>query len=133
MKEAGKFDQSLEVYQKASNISDDDSDLHLQMGHLYKLMKRDNDSMREYQKSFNLDPNNICAQEEIEKSGGLAIVRKSEHLNEESKDIHTIWLDVTDFVVYVQHNQSLSGIQRVIANLALYLKKQISQVIGLFL
>ena len=33
LKEAGKFDQSLEVYQKASNISDDDSDLHLQMGH----------------------------------------------------------------------------------------------------
>lgn len=123
LKEAGKFDQSLEVYQKASNISDDDSDLHLQMGHLYKLMNRDNDSMREYQKSFNLDPNNICAQEEIEKSGGLAIVRKSVHLNEDSKDIHTIWLDVTDFVVYVKHNQSLSGIQRVIANLALYLKK----------
>lgn len=123
LKEAGKPEESLVSYQTAAKIFDDDSDLHLQMGHLFKLMGREIESRFEYQKAFHLDPKNDHARNEIERAGDLAIVRKSYSDGSVVEATHTIWLDVTDFVVYVKHNTSLSGIQRVIANLALYLKR----------
>lgn len=121
LKEAGEFDAALDAYDEALAINKSDSDLHLQRGHLFKLMNRTSDSAAEYQISFNLDPTNENARGEVERGGSIAMVSNSK--KNTNVAAHTIWLDVTDFVVYVKHNNSLSGIQRVIANLALYLKR----------
>jgi len=120
LKEAGEFDGALVAYDEAQVVNKSDSDLHLQRGHLFKLMQRTSESAAEYQLAFNLDSTNEDARREVERCGGIAVLSDPKKL--QNIAAHTIWLDVTDFVVYVQHNSSLSGIQRVLANLALYLK-----------
>ncbi|WP_133258742.1 glycosyltransferase family 4 protein [Novacetimonas cocois] len=120
LKDAGHYDEALAAYNDAEKIDNKNSDLYLQRGHLFKLMQNFPASAYAYQKAYNLDPSNHHAKEEIEHSGALAVVQAP--LSEQNQVVRTIWLDVADFLIYAQHNTSMSGIQRVIANLVLYLR-----------
>jgi len=120
LKEAGDYDGALESYNCALKINKEDSDLFLQRGHLFKLLHRTNDAAVSYQQSFNVNPMNKDAKFEIERGGGIAVIRNNKMADNQSAQ--TIWLDVSDFVAYAKVNVSLSGIQRVIANLVLHLK-----------
>lgn len=121
LKESGNYAEALAAYDVALKIDSQNSDLHLQRGHVQKLMGQLPAATYSYQQAYNLDPSNEYAKGEIERSGGLAVAGKP--LSASDETIHTIWFDVTDFMAYARHNVSLSGIQRVIANLALHSKR----------
>ncbi|MFT8643606.1 glycosyltransferase [Gluconacetobacter sp.] len=120
LKEAQAFDEAMRAYDAAVKIKPDNADVHLQRGHLLKLMGHQADALFSYHKALGLEPSHADAKLEIERLGGLAFANVP--VTVQAGAICTIWLDVTDFMVYVQHNNSLSGIQRVIANLCLFIK-----------
>ena len=117
LKEAGRFDEALAAYDDAVRIEASNADVHLQRGHLFKLMGNTPASAWAYQQAYNLDPANRHARHEIEASG--AIARAGVDLPEGKPELRTIFFDVTDFIEYAQCNVSLSGIQRVCGNLML--------------
>lgn len=118
LKEAGKFDSALSTYQKALALNSEDSDVHLQQGHLLKLMSRREDALSSYKRAVENSPNNKDAIRELIAMDAYTDATYSTVAAVESAK--TVWLDITDLVEYSKHNRSLSGIQRVVANLALY-------------
>lgn len=117
LKEAERYDEALAAYDDAVKINGHNADLHLQRGHLHKLMGNMPASAWAYQQAHNLDPDDGRARHEIEASGAVAIAGVA--LPDGSAALHTIWFDVTDFIDYARYNVSLSGIQRVCGNLML--------------
>lgn len=117
LKEAGRYDEALAAYDDAVKINGRNADLHLQRGHLYKLMGNSPAAAWAYQQAHNLDPANEHVRHEIEASGAAVVAGVD--LPEDLATLHTIWFDVTDFIDYARHNVSLSGIQRVCGNLML--------------
>lgn len=117
LKEAGRFEEALAAYDDAVRIDSRNADVHLQRGHLHKLMGNMPASAWAYQRAYNLDPANRHARQEIEASG--AIAQAGIDLPEGKTELRTIFFDVTDFIEYAQCNVSLSGIQRVCGNLML--------------
>jgi glycosyltransferase involved in cell wall biosynthesis len=119
-KEAGELDKSIIAYQKAIMLNPSDSDVHLQRGHALKLADRKQDSISAYKEAYKLNSKNQHALRE------LIQLNEVSHLPIDSKLVDlktkTIWLDITDLIEYSKHNQSLSGIQRVVANLASYVR-----------
>ncbi|GEM16300.1 group 1 glycosyl transferase [Gluconobacter oxydans NBRC 3293] len=127
LKESGDLSSSLDAYNEAMKIFPKNSDLHLQMGHLFKIMGRTGNSVLCYRRAVEIDPNNKDALLEIERNGDF-LPEKFSNFGGSSEienvaGIRTIWLDVTDFIDYAKVNVSLSGIQRVLANLALYIQE----------
>jgi len=118
LKEERDYDNSLMHYKIAESIVQNNSDLYLQMGHLYKMMGEGSTSKYYYQKSFNID-RNLNAFSEIENSG---MIPRVINIPEKQNKLNTIWFDITDFMVYAKHNTSLSGIQRVCANLITFIE-----------
>jgi len=64
-KESGEFDLAEQCYIAARRISVADADLHLQIGHLYKLMGRFGDAARSYQRCVELDAALVDAAAEL--------------------------------------------------------------------
>lgn len=64
-KESGNFNAALGCYLEAKAINGDDDDLHLQMGHLYKLMDREADAIDSYQKCLSLNNDSVDARREL--------------------------------------------------------------------
>src|SRR5258708_28896712 len=64
-KESGEFDLAEQCYITAGRISVVDADLHLQIGHLYKLMGRFGDAARSYQRCVELDAALVDAATEL--------------------------------------------------------------------
>ncbi|MHC1478974.1 glycosyltransferase [Frateuria aurantia] len=122
LKESGDFDAALEAYVRAINLREGDSDVYLQKGHVLKLMGRQPEALMAYQIAYDLDDQNTNAKLELEHYGTLAISSKNKGRLGRAAGVKTIWLDVTDFMDYAKVNTSLSGIQRVVANLAIYIK-----------
>lgn len=120
LKEAERYKDSLLAYDEAVKVNKNNADLWLQRGHLFKLMRNSPAAAYAYQRSYNLNPNYPPSKKEIEASGALA--RQVPDLSEINHELRTIWLDVSDFLIYAKHNTSVSGIQRVIANLGKYIK-----------
>lgn len=128
-KDCGKFSDALECYENALAILPNDSDLFLQRGHLFKLMGRIDDSINSYKKSISLDHTNQNAQRElmsIDQKDEISTIMPENIIdlpyNIDSISLN-IWFDVTDLMIYAKHNDTLSGIQRVVANLIMYAEK----------
>ena len=68
-KETGDFDEAERCYLTALKLRSSDADLHLQLGHLYKLMGRSVDAREFYVKSHELDPSLGDARKELEALG----------------------------------------------------------------
>jgi tetratricopeptide (TPR) repeat protein len=64
-KESGEFDLAEQCYITARRISGADADLHLQIGHLYKLMGRFGDAARSYQRCLELNATLVDAATEL--------------------------------------------------------------------
>jgi len=113
LKEARHFDSALEAYDKALDLNPGDADLHLQRGHLFKLTNRPNEAVRAYEQSLNLDPGQKDAFREL-------ISLAPRHGRQSHRDPVTgesLFLDVTDLLIYLRHNPAVSGIQRVISKI----------------
>lgn len=63
LKEAGAYHQALACYWRAVVLDEDDADVFLQLGHLYKLMGRSGESAEAYRASFLRKPDNTSATE----------------------------------------------------------------------
>jgi len=121
LKEAGRHEKSLEAYETAIAKNDTNADAYLQKGHILKILGRFSDAYEAYAKSFLHNPHgnpaygemmalNLPARE-ISELGNGDIIQPADGV---------IFLDVTDLIEYLRVNISLSGIQRVVANLILH-------------
>lgn len=117
LKEAGKFKAALQAYESATELDDTSADVHLQKGHLYKIMGRILDAQEAYLSSFRKTSRNNPAFSEL-----LALNAKVDSFPVliPSRESQVIYLDITDLIDYLRVNNSLSGIQRVVSNLVLY-------------
>jgi len=113
-KEGGSYDKALSAYDKAAELNPGDFDLHLNRGHLLKLAGNLKGAIAAYTKSYEINPSNDNAISElIALEADLSEIGASEAL----QSLRTLYLDMTDLIVYARTNASLSGIQRVVANL----------------
>jgi glycosyltransferase involved in cell wall biosynthesis len=121
LKEAGRHEKSLEAYEIALAKNDANADAYLQKGHVLKMLGRFSDAYESYAKSFSYNPHGNPAYGEL-----MALNLPASGISELSnRDIiqptdGVIFVDVTDLIDYLRVNISLSGIQRVVANLILH-------------
>lgn len=112
-KETGDYVGARAAYRRAIELRPEDFDVHLNMGHLEKLAGQQTAAISAYKTAFQLNPKNLDALREIVTLGGDV----RDLVEENELAAKTIYFDMTDLIIYVQHNPSLSGIQRVCANL----------------
>ena len=112
-KEAGDYAEARAAYATALELRPSDFDAHLNKGHLEKLAGQRDAALSAYKKAFDLNPKSLETLKEILALGGDGAQFK----DYVDLGVKTIFLDMTDLIVYVQTNASLSGIQRVVANL----------------
>jgi len=113
-KESGDFQLARAAYREAINLKPDDSDVHLNLGHLEKLAGARDAAIAAYVKAHELASEDKDALRElIGLDADLSELPGAETLTQSK----TIYFDVTDLIEYVKTNSSLSGIQRVVANL----------------
>jgi glycosyltransferase involved in cell wall biosynthesis len=112
-KETGDYAEARAAYSKAVELRPKDFDVYLNKGHLEKLAGQQEAAITAYKKAFELNPKNLDALREIVGLGGDV----SDLEGADALAVKTIYVDMTDLIVYVQTNASLSGIQRVVANL----------------
>jgi glycosyltransferase involved in cell wall biosynthesis len=117
-KEAGDYAQALNAYDMAIGLDDKNADTFLQKGHLLKLMGRLSDAAACYGRSAFIGGAGNPAVNELS-ALGLSNFDHRAYLPSGASDGPTIYLDVTDLLDYLGVNVSLSGIQRVVANLIL--------------
>ena len=122
LKEAGHYEDALAAYRDAIAINERNADVHLQKGHLLKVMGWQSGAIQSYQRSLDLRPKNNHALEELLRLGAHDAVRAAFAAGTEAAaaSTPTIYLDFSDLVIYLHHNESLSGIQRVVANLLVH-------------
>ncbi len=113
-KECGTYDNALAAYDKAVELHPNDFDLHLNRGHLLKLAGDREGAISAYTRSYEINPSTDDAISElIALQADLSTIDTGEGLHTSK----TIYLDMSDLIAYARTNASLSGIQRVVANL----------------
>ena len=120
LKEARQFPEARTAYERAIALNNRDADVFLQQGHLFKLTGRTADAIASYRRSLELAPESQDALTELlnlNATQEVAAVLGEAAIENISAAQSTTWLDIKDLIVYVRDNSSLSGIQRVVANL----------------
>lgn len=118
-KELGDYPGALGAYDSAIRLDDLDPDVHLQKGHALKLAGRIPDAIAAYRRSVELrsDRNPALLELAVLAPEEIADLPNAELLE---SDVRTVYVDITDLVEYLSANTTLSGIQRVVANLLVY-------------
>ena len=108
---------AIDAYKRALTLSPNNSDICVNLGHAYKLIGDLESAHQAYRTALELNPACTDARREIARlsSTGLAGPTGAEA----ATSGRTIYLDITDLMEYAKHNNTLSGIQRVVANLIL--------------
>ena len=117
LKDSGEYDKARDAYNSAMKINNNNYDLYLNIGHLEKMAGQIKAAQLAYETALNLNPNCRDAVLELVAMGATLPKGKDNLIAQEKK---TLYLDMTDLMEYVKHNPSLSGIQRVVANLIRY-------------
>lgn len=65
LKEVSQYDQALPAYGQAQDVNAADADVHLQKGHLLKLMEWRKGAIEAYRRSLDLKPNGNPAFQEL--------------------------------------------------------------------
>ncbi len=113
---------AIDAYKQALTLNPNDSDIHVNLGHAYKVAGDMDSAHRAYRKALELDP--ACSDAARELGSLLWTDRADSGSPEAAVTGPTIYLDVTDLIDYAkQENITLSGIQRVVANLVLEAKQ----------
>ena len=123
-KESGDVEETVEgVYRNAIELSPEDSDAHLQLGHALKLRGRIDKAAEAYIQALALDPKNKHARRELV-SLGFAPSQIKSHLLEQSgraganaAGVRQIAFDVSDLFHYFLDARTPTGIQRVQINI----------------
>ena len=131
LKEDGQLREALEAYNVAVSSDEADADAYLQRGHLHKIMGRKSDAVSDYCKSFALKPQRNPAFDELLALDALhEIGRTQPAAKPVANSVGTIYIDFSDVMEYLRHNTSLSGIQRVVANLLCFAESFASSANG---
>lgn len=109
---------AIDAYKQALKLNANDFDIYVNLGHAYKVAGEMASAHLAYRRALELNTDCSDAAREL---GQLA---RSGLVDSTSPEVRvtgrTIYLDVTDLIDYVkQENITLSGIQRVVANLVL--------------
>jgi glycosyltransferase involved in cell wall biosynthesis len=124
LKESGRLEDAQRAYEQAITGLPDDHDVYLHLGHLLKVMNRRQEAITAYQKSLERKADDNHALHELLALGAITEAAGRDHglPTEERVAVQvnrTVYLDMTDLIEYAKQNPSLSGIQRVVANLIL--------------
>jgi glycosyltransferase involved in cell wall biosynthesis/DNA-binding SARP family transcriptional activator len=113
---------AIDAYKQALTLNPNDSDIYVNLGHAHKVAGDIASAHQAYRKALELNPACSDAAREL---GQFLWSGHDVSANPEARATGpTIYLDVTDLIDYVkQENITLSGIQRVVANLVLETKQ----------
>ena len=112
-KEQGRLKDAEASYRKAMTLAPDDADPPLHLGHARKLQGDTAGALDAYQQSYGLAPGLVAASE-IEAVGGEAPGRDVPR-----SATPAVFLAIDDLFLYLDAHKTMSGIQRVIAGVAL--------------
>ncbi|MBV8107341.1 MAG: glycosyltransferase [Hyphomicrobiales bacterium] len=116
-KDAGDYSGALEAYERAIRLDERDPDVHLQRGHALKIAGRTSDAVASYSRSIECRAENNPALLELAALAPDQLAEMSDKLGIAVSGVRTVYFDITDLIDYVKGNVTLSGIQRVAANL----------------
>lgn len=127
-KESGDLDGAEAAYTRSLAVRET-ADSFLQLGHIFKLKRQIDAAARAYARSYELDPtsSNPAFGELMAADADSDVLAP---LNQEVLALdgsRRLYLDLTDLVAYLRVNVSLSGIQRVVANLLIHAKDYAQQ------
>ncbi len=113
LKESGQIDDAEVAYRTATNLRPSDADAHVQLAHALKLQANYVEALAEYKLAYELD-SEAAVEDEIRR------------LRMKVKPVPTVQLEagatlysLQDMFVYLQHHTTVTGIQRVLAGIAL--------------
>jgi glycosyltransferase involved in cell wall biosynthesis len=120
LKESGLYRDADQAYDHALNLNGNDDDVFLHKGHLAKLMGLSSDAVYFYKKSLALRQDDNDALRELLALGAVEDVSEimPSYAPPDGAAASTLYFDVSDLIEYATKNRSLSGIQRVVSNLA---------------
>ena len=108
---------AIEAYKHALTLQPDGFDIYVNLGHAYKRTGELASAHDAYRKALELNPACADARREI---GRLSSTGLAGRVGAQADTgVRTIYLDMTDLIEYAQVNNTVSGIQRVLANLIL--------------
>lgn len=128
-KESGDYDAAEAAYARSLKVHETADGL-LQLGHILKLKRQVNAAARAYARSYELDPTSSnpafgeLMAADADSDVLVAPLSKEVLALDGSR---RLYLDLTDLVAYLRVNASLSGIQRVVANLLIHAKAYAQQ------
>jgi glycosyltransferase involved in cell wall biosynthesis len=119
-KEAGQFDSAEAAYLRADALRPGDADLHVQMGHLAKLRGNVETALDYYRRAYALGSTDVHAREAAGAGGettsiapGANAARVLAEIAARAQTTTTLYLDVSDLLLYFRNNRFPTGIQRV--------------------
>lgn len=120
-KESGDYEAAEAAYARSLAILET-ADGFLQLGHILKLKRQIDAAARAYTRSYELDPtsSNPAFGELMATDADSDILAPLNHEMLVLDASRRLYLDLTDLVAYLRVNASLSGIQRVVANLLIH-------------
>ncbi len=117
LKEVKNVGLAIEAYKQASTLDPGDFDIYLNLGHAYKVAGDFAQAYQSYRKVLELNPACADASRDIVHLLSTGLVGPLSP--EAGVSVRAIYLDITDLIDYLKVNNTLSGIQRVVANLIL--------------
>lgn len=120
LKESGLYHDADQAYDRALSFQGNDDDVLLHNGHLAKLMGSPSDAIYYYKRSLALRQDDNDALRELLALGAVEEISEvlPSYVPPDSVSGSTLYFDVSDLIEYATKNRSLSGIQRVVSNLA---------------
>jgi tetratricopeptide (TPR) repeat protein len=121
LKDAKNIGLAIEAYNQALTLEPMNFDIYVNLGHAYKEADEFASACQAYRKALELNPACDDARREMGRMllPGLSVPRGAEAV----ATGRTIYLDMTDIIEYAQVNNTVSGIQRVVANLIMQAKQ----------
>lgn len=133
LKEQGRFAEARTAYEQSLKLEPLNSDTHLQLGHVLKLLNARAEAARSYEEALRLGDNPDAFKELV----GMGLESRARRIKAVSgrQAGKATYIDVSDILVYLTTHPTLSGIQRVQANLSRYIcenasKERYSLVLG---
>jgi tetratricopeptide (TPR) repeat protein len=121
LKEDKNVGLAIESYKKALTLEPMNFDIYVNLGHAYKEAGDFASARQAYRKALELNP--ACDDARRELGRVLLPTLSVPPVAEAVAMGRTIYLDMTDLIEYAQVNNTVSGIQRVVANLILQAKQ----------
>jgi glycosyltransferase involved in cell wall biosynthesis/Flp pilus assembly protein TadD len=121
LKEDKNVGLAIESYKKALTLAPSNFDIYVNLGHAYKEAGDFASARQAYRKALELNP--ACDDARREMGRVLSPTLSVPPVAEALATGRTIYLDMTDLIEYATVNNTVSGIQRVVANLILQAKQ----------